>query len=368
MRKNTKLPLITNTIFAALIGGLSLWNVMAPKETVSWNENRTLAAFPSLSVSHIFGGSFDDDFERWFSDHFVHRDFWIELKSGLRRASLAIENNDIYYARNDRLVSRFASYNPSVLDANLETVDQFAKDCGTTANVLLVPTASWGARSELPFGASDIDQIPLLEYAKTKLAGQNVIDYTQYASPSPHLYFRTDHHWNEQGAYLGYAAIAKEVLHKEPERFQYEEASPSFTGTMYSKSGAFWTKGDPINRILPEKPVNAVITFDNGETIPSVFSEKRLAEKDKYMFYADGNHPYAKISTDVHNGRKAVIAKDSYSHILMPYLICEYEEITLIDLRYYHEPVSQLLDDSSDLYVIYSLDNFATDQSIAFLR
>ena len=54
-----RLHIVTIICFAAFIGVLSLWNVAAPKRTVSWNENRTLAAAPDLSASHIFGGRFD---------------------------------------------------------------------------------------------------------------------------------------------------------------------------------------------------------------------------------------------------------------------------------------------------------------------
>lgn len=367
--KNRKILHITTIlIYAGIIGVLSVWNVLAPKETVSYHENRTLAPTPSLSASHIFGGNFDDDFENWFSDHFVKRDFWIELKAALRKGMMAIENNEIYFANHNRLVSRFASVDERVLEGNVESVQLFLEETGTTGNLLFVPTAAWGAKSDLPDGAWDVDQEAMLADLKDAFEGQAFIDYTAYAAPNPTLYFRTDHHWNEQGAYLGYAAIAEKVLNKEPNHFTYEKASANFAGTMYSKSGAFWTAPDSIFTILPEEPVEVTVTFDNGETLDSIYSKNRLLEKDKYTYYADGNHPRADIHTSIGNGKKAVIVKDSYSHILMPFLITEYEDIILIDLRYYRLPVSELVDESTDFYVIYSLDNFASDPNIAFLR
>ena len=77
---------LTVYLFAGYIAVFSVWNVFAAKRTFSANENRTLAAAPSLSAQHIFGGSFDTDFETWFSDQFVGRDSWIELKSAVRKA------------------------------------------------------------------------------------------------------------------------------------------------------------------------------------------------------------------------------------------------------------------------------------------
>ena len=60
--------------------------------------------------------------------------------------------------------------------------------------------------------------------------------------------------------------------------------------------------------------------------------------------------------------------KDSYAHILMPYLISEYEEIDMVDLRYYHDSVSELIKEDSDVYFIYSIDNFAQDPNVIFLE
>ena len=368
MKNNRLIQTATIIIFTGILGVFSVWNALAPKESVSWNENRTLAPAPDLSASHIFGGRFDDDFETWFSDHYMNRDFWIELKSMIKKGMFSIENNDIYYADGDRLVSRFAAVDDTVLQSNTETVLAFSKEHNTVPNVLLVPTAAWGASSALPAGAWDIDQEALLKQLEEDFSGANFIRCMDYLPKDPSLYYRTDHHWNELGARCGYEAICAEVLHKEPNAFRYEDASDAFSGTMYSKSGAFWSKPDMIRTIIPEVPVEAVTTLDDGTVLDGVYNPERLNEKDKYTYYADGNHAREDIHTSIGNGKTAVLVKDSYSHILVPYLITEYENLILIDLRYYHAPVSDLLTNDTDLYFIYSLDNFASDPNLAFLR
>lgn len=361
---------LTLGCFIGYIGCFTIANLFSGSRDISYNENRTLASAPSMELQHILSGRFDDDFEKWFSDQFVARDFWIELKAGIRRLSGAVENNDVYFARDGRLIQRFASYNEETLKTNAGIVNEFCEENGITGNVLLVPTAAWGAASELPAGAYDIDQEDLINDAAELFAKQNFIRYTDYASPSPSLYFRTDHHWNEKGAYLGYEALADKVLHKQPNSFTYETVSTDFCGTMYSQSGAFWNSSDSICRIIPETPVETTVNYDGQYTENSIYSEKRLNEKDKYMYYTDGNHAYISIQTDADTNRKAVLIKDSYSHIMIPYLITEYSEITMIDLRYYHSPVSQLIEDkeNTDLCFIYSLDNFCKDPNLAFLR
>lgn len=368
MKKNKLIQTATILTFIGILGVFSVWNVLAPKERVSWNENRNLAPDPDFSPAHIFGGRFDDDFENWFSDHYMNRDFWIELKAILRKCMLSIENNNIYFAEEGRLVSRFAELDDTALSSNAETILAFAEEQNVTPNILLVPTAAWAAEEELPAGAWDLDQEALLAEMEEVFTEANFIPCLDYLPRNPSLYFKTDHHWNEQGAYYGYEAICREVLNKEPNSFRYEDASTSFSGTMYSKSGAFWTAPDTIRTIIPETPVKAETVLDDGQVLDGVYNPKRLNEKDQYTYYVDGNHAREDIHTDIANGKTAILIKDSYSHILVPYLITEYENLILIDLRYYHAPVSDLLEDNCDLYFIYSLDNFASDSNLAFLR
>ena len=367
-----KIPFRTYTILAASawLIVVSLLNVFAEKPDVSWNENRTLQEMPSTQPATLFSGNFDEQFEKWFSDHFVNRDKWIELNAIARKATGAIENNGVYFAKDGRLVQQFQTVNETTLQANIDIVNAFCTDHSVKANIFLVPTAAWGAANELPVGASDVDQKALLQEIKQKFPDQTFIDYTELASPSPNLYYRTDHHWNEKGAYQGYVAIASQVLNKIPNAFIYTEVSDSFEGTMYSRSGAFWVSPDPIYEIDPDgSDLQVSVSYDNGDTVTdSLYSTDRLSTKDQYAYYIDGNHAYVDIKTNMNTNKKAVIVKDSYAHILMPFLATEYSEIQMVDLRYYRGNVSDLLDDQTDLYFIYSLDNFCTDPNLAFLN
>ena len=367
-----KIPLRTFTILAASawLIVVSIANVFAEKPTVSWNENRTLQEFPSTAPASLFSGNFDEQFEKWFSDHFVSRDMWIELNAIAHKAAGAIENNGVYFAQDGRLVQQFQTVNEATLQANIDTINSFSSDHNVKSNVFLVPTAAWGAASQLPNGACDVDQKALLQEIKQQFPEQTFIDYTELASPSPNLYYKTDHHWNEQGAYQGYVAIASKVLNKIPNTFTYNEVSNSFEGTMYSRSGAFWVHPDSIYEIVPDGiDLQVTVSYDDGDTVTdSLYSTERLSTKDQYAYYLDGNHAYVDIKTNTNTNRKAVIVKDSYAHILMPFLATEYSEIQMVDLRYYRGNVSDLLDDQTDLYFIYSLDTLFHLQPRQFLQ
>lgn len=363
--KKTLRDRLTVGIFLGSLGILSLANAIAPKKDFSELENRELAKSPSMSLSHIVSGHFDDDFENWFSDHFIGRDFWIAAKSGARLLSGAIENNDVYYADDGRLIRRFPYADERRTAQNIDLLNTFSAEHGVRMGVMLVPTSAGSDASKLPFGAADEDQDALYDKIAAEL-NADMLDVRSSLKEND-CYFRTDHHWNEKGALQGYLAVC-DYLQETPQEFTYEQVSDSFRGTMYSRSGAFWTKGEPIMRITPPKEIHVQLTYDGSTVTGSVYSEERLAGKDQYMYYVDGNHASVHFSTDAGTGRHAVIIKDSYAHILMPYLITLYDEIDMIDLRYYRDPVSDLLQENSDFYVIYSLDNFCDDVNMVFLK
>ncbi len=366
MKKN-KFQKITVILFILFIFLFSIGNLIYPKKDYSENENRTLASFPSTSIKSLFSGSFDDLFETYFSDHFINRDSWIELKAAYKKVTGSLENNHVYFGKNDKLIRSFQSYDTRSIEQNVSIINEFAANNNIKANILIVPTATI-QKDDLASGSYNVDQKELENTLKEQFASQNYISLYDELNNGNDNYYYTDHHWNEAGAKIAYEEISKNVLNKEPNTFHNELVNDSFYGTMYSRSGAFWVNPDSIYQIIPDQDISVSVTYDETSTEASIFSEKRLNEKDKYMYYLDGNHSHVSITTSIQNKRKAIIIQDSYAHILIPYLITEYEQIEVFDPRYYHDSVSSFIDDNTDVYFIYSMDNFAEDKNLVFLK
>ncbi len=368
-RNENIVNILSAAVFAVFIFGIAIVNLFHGNGSFSENENRYLASFPEVSAQNVFFGDFDTEFETWFSDQFIGRDTWIERKAAARRSMGAIENNGVYFASGQRLIQQFLSYDESQLEHNIRYLLDFAEENKVRLNVLLVPGAGTGEKKFLPFGAYNVDETKLISDIYAQMPSQNCIEIAPALSSSGDYYFHTDHHWNAEGAKTGYDAICRSVLKKESLAFSYTEVSDDFKGTMYSRSGAFWTKADPVIRIDPVHPRSFTVTFEDGSVMHSLYADARLKEKDKYTYYLDGNHPYVNIKTDIEGGRRAVIIKDSFAHILLPFLACEYSEIDMFDLRYYNGSVSEYIKDreNTDVYVIYGAETFCTDKNLAVL-
>jgi hypothetical protein len=71
----------------------------------------------------------------------------------------------------------------------------------------------------------------------------------------------------------------------------------------------------------------------------------------------------------VRKGRLLVI-KDSFAHTLAPFLADSFRKVTLVDVRYYKNSVTDLVKQGKydRVLVMYGIDNFATDTDLAWLK
>lgn len=362
-----KIQYITISLFLIFIFGFAILNVFNKDKEFSENENRYLATMPQINLKNVFDDDFDEEFDTYFNDQFVFRDQWIMLKSFYQQLTLNIANNGVYYAKDQNLISQGLSYNKTLLNKNIQYVSNFAKKYDSV-NFMLIPTAAAINSELLPAFSYNYDQLAIIDLAYTNV-GANNIELADKLTGQSEQYFKTDHHWNEKGAMVGYEAICQQVLNKEPNKFTYELVAENFKGTLCSKAGTFWYEGDDIYRIdhLAKIEVKMQIELD-GKIYDSIYMAEALKTKDKYTYYEGGNHAYVKIETSINNGKKAFIIKDSYAHILIPYLVSEYEEIEMVDLRYFRQDLSNYIEDNDDVYVIYSVDSFVSASNLVFLN
>ncbi len=362
-----KIQYLTIILFLIFIFGFAIVNIFTSDREFSPNENRYLANMPEISIDNIFNNDFDEEFDTYFNDQFVFRDQWIMLKSLYQQATFNIANNEVYYAKDQNLISQTLSYNEALVANNIKYVNNFAKNYANV-NFMLVPSAALINKDLLPSFSYNYDQLAIIEQAYTNVEANN-INAVDNLLKEDGMYFRTDHHWNEKGARIGYEAICDQVLNKEPNSFNYQLVADDFKGTLLSRAGTFWYEGDEIYHIAPDEAIKVEMQIDQEEKIyDSIYVNEALNEKDKYTYYEGGNHAYVKINTSLNNGKKAFIIKDSYAHILIPYLISEYEEIEMIDLRYFRQDLKEMIEEDDDIYIIYSVDSFISDTNLVFLN
>ena len=201
--------------------------------------------------------------------------------------------------------------------------------------------------------------------------GLPVIDFSAAltAHADEPIFYRTDHHWTSLGAFYGANALL-EVLGRESlkqESFTPEIASTSFNGTLYSQSGIHWLTPDTMEYWVEE---DGLTVIRGCAWSPPGCHPTGCGIKDKYASFLGGNQPLCVIQNEnARDGGKLLLIRDSYSDALAPFLAQSFEEVHLLDLRYYRmSPAKYAAENGIDqICVVYSVPNFITDRNLVFL-
>lgn len=366
---------VRSILFAVVILGLSIINIIQPTKVFSSKENRYLEGFPELSFKTIMTGEFSTDFEKYASDQFVGRDNWIGLKTVSGLAILKKDNGRVYFGKDDYLFDVENNLNDEQFTLNINILNKFSqaikkveKDIKITA--LLVPTKTEILGEKLPAYAPVIDEKLLVEKIKEALNKNiNVTDLIDKFSEhsNEYIYYKTDHHWTSKGAFYAYEKYLN-IVGGNPlleTDFIIEMVSDEFYGTSYRKANFYLGKGDIINKYTPKNPLDLEISYNNSSTSKELYDNSFLNKTDKYSFFLGGDKALVEINTSVKNNKTIVVLKDSFANSMIPFLVNNYENIIIIDTRYFNDSVSQLINerDVDEVLLLYNIQTFVSEKS-----
>lgn len=155
-----------------------------------------------------------------------------------------------------------------------------------------------------------------------------------------YIYFRTDHHWTALGAYYGYSEFMSSKGDTPLSLDQFEKIDlGDFLGSSYTKTLDKSLEENPDN-IVAYKPLNNhefTIYKGNDGTKADIIDLKYADDiSKKYLtFISSGGATWSRVKTDIKNGKKVLVVKDSFGNMLVPFLVPHYEEIYVVDSRFY---------------------------------
>lgn len=353
--------------------------IALPKNNFSEVEKRALQAAPELSVSTLTDGTFTAGTESYLSDHFPARLGLVGLHSYF--TLLCGENGagGVYRGRSGWLFNGPVMVDKTNFHQNLQAMSSFAQSAGAPAYLMAVPTSGAVESEELPADHQPYPDSQLLAEAKKSLSGSvQWVDITGLFAKltnKPALYYRTDHHWTSEGAYMAYRAFCGLTKMATVPAAAFAVSNyPGFYGTIYSKSGLWAAKPDTLS-VWQDKNLHLSVTVSDEIAAKvirtdSPFFMAQLAHPDKYPVFLDGNHSLVTIKNEAAPARRLLIIKDSYADCLAPFLAENYREIDLIDLRYFRrQTVSQYIKNNrpDEVLFVYGLDSLVNDRNIPLL-
>ena len=373
-------------VFIAFLVLISGGSILMKDRKFSPNENRYLAESPKVSVDNILSGKFQDGLEDYLRDQICVREEWITIKTGIQKACGDTDIGGAYVGKDGY---DFEKITPEDVDdklaaRNMKAVKEYFEDASETIDkarlsFLLVPTSGLIMQDKLPKNARLFDQASYIDQVQSAVSDYNFIDARDVLSShaDQYIYYKTDHHWTSDGAYYAYEKWCEDTGHEAAPLDALEKTveSDKFRGSLYSKildAGSaydeIWTYGPKDG--APFGSENCLVTMDEKNETDSVYDRSKLKEKDKYAFFFGGNygevHVQNRAADEENKGRNVLVIKDSFANSFAPFLTQNYENIYMIDLRYYNGDMKAYLQehDITDVLVLYNISNFISDRNI----
>ncbi|MCC6095100.1 MAG: hypothetical protein LIV24_08825 [Eubacterium sp.] len=364
---------IMTRMFLGAAGVILILNILVPSRTFSADENRNLAQRPKLTASGLVRGDFFRDFNSYLSDQFVGRDVWMNIRS-LGVALLGNqESGNVFFGKKGYLMAKPVVPDKKAADGTIEAVNDFSnRHRDLQINMLLVPDAASILTDKLPANAPVEDQIGDIRSFENRLDSQvGTVDAVSALQKNREqkIFYKTDHHWTSLGAYEVFLGGAGQLGIDAPiTDNKVYTVTDSFQGTLASRSGRHIAH-DSIEVYQPQgTDVAYYVNYpDTGSKSASMFESDKLKEKDQYQVFFGGNHPLVEIHTTADNGRNLLVFKDSYANSFMQFLYPYFQNIIMIDPRYYYDDVETAITSYgiTDVLFLYSADTLFADTNLA---
>lgn len=369
--KMTKLSKKMSPILAVCVVIVCVLNLLWPDAKTSSMENRSLQQFPTISLSSINDGQFFKDVNNWYSDQFVGRDQWIQLKYLISKMTGVKKIDDVYLGKG-ALIEDTSAVNEEQKERNIQAINQFCTSSGKASYFLLAPNAVSVQSDKLPSFATPLDQNAQIDDYLSKLdASIQKVDVRDSFKEhkNEYLYYKTDHHWTSLGSYYAFQALSSSMDLGQTEISDYHvyPVSTDFKGTLSGKVGSAFME-DQIDIYVPKENSEYIMTDETSrDSSRSIYSMDALHTKDQYTVFLSGNTGRISLEMDNDSDRHLLLIKDSYANSMIQFLIPHFRTIDIIDPRYYFEDVSKLLDSQliTDILFLYNSNTLMQDTSIA---
>ena len=304
-----------------------------PKEEKKGDESATVS-------SKSYGGSITNGSD---NDEKKKKDSDKEKQVKGEEIAEGVYANGVIVVYQDGHYRAMSMYGGGYGDTFADSVNNYASDLpGVRVYALVAPTASefYTPENFADYNASQEDDIIEINDMLRGATGINVCP-ALLSHKKETIYTRTDHHWMSLGAYYAAKEFASAAKTSFLDISQYDRKVKSdYVGTLYTFSG---NNADLLNDpedfiyYVPKKKDYTAEYYDQAFNYVyegDMFVDIQMTS-EYYSTFISGDAYSVKISTGTKNGRKCMVVKDSYGDAFVPFLTGSFEEIYVVDMRYF---------------------------------
>jgi hypothetical protein len=410
---------LNSFLFVIILITVGVLFLVLPKEKISVDEKRALKQFPVLTEERLLSGKYFEDIDLYYSDNFIYRNDIIALATEIKKYK-GIKNDEIQYFTKTKALPKTTiikvtpnktdDYNAKkgneILDDSTATdttseayeninsvivykrraiqiyngsrkklskfaalISNYKTALGPNVNVycMAIPV---GSDFNLPNSFKKDREKTSINYLYS-IMNPSIKCVNAYDELEKHqdeyIQFNTDHHWTGRGAYYAYLAFCGSAG-IEPlaiEKFEIKKIN-NFIGTLYN-----FTRSEDLKQ---NKDYVEYFKIPNA-TKATYFNENLTIEKktklyseyarggNSYGVFLGGDYPMMHIKSDVKNGQKILIIKDSYGNAFSPFLCAHYEDVYIVDYRYLKSNIKNIMKKYSINNIVFAHNVFVINSS-----
>lgn len=384
-----------------LVLGVLCWAL--PQPTYSEYERRDLVRMPEFSFESLFFGEYTAKVELSFADTFPFRDGFVRLK-GMVEEGRGLHISGALYgpvpvtpgkaeetpAQKEETPAAPESSAPENSEENWADEEDSGEKGETVAGIFIYKNMGFelfgGSAETAEYYSSVINKYRDALPERVNVYSMVVPKHAEFALPKryasisnsqkesidkiysglesgitavdaysklkeyskEYVYFNTDHHWTGLGAYYAYTAFMECAGLPYYDYSDYtKHRIEDFRGTLYSGTQAESLYNNPDYVEWCEFPVSYTAYLYKKGDLADYYETTVMASYAKganaYGVYLGGDFPLIIIKTNVGNGRKCLIIKESYGNALSTYIASGFDETYIVDERYYEGNITELV-------------------------
>ncbi len=364
-----KNKLVISVFLGMIAVFIAVLSLPADTESVA-KENRAMSEFPEFNKETVFSGEFASGVESFIGDHIGLRSFLTGLSKGIDNlkgytpdtGKIVSTNKDIGTGTTqkqtllavDNSVMEMFIRNKDYEQIYTDTINHYAQKLPENIRLfnMIVPT-------QLEFQESIYKNLQDSQKDAIDTINQGlderVIAVDAYGALEEHkdeyIYFRSDHHWTQLGAYYGYEQFMEQSGGVSVNKDDFEKNEIyKFLGYLYDKvelneiasmpDTIEWYDVDDKGLITTQMHS---ISADGEDTLYNgVMYDRTMRD---YRFFFGSDHPVVEMTNDeIPDGKTIVLLKDSYANVLSPWLVKSYHKVILVDPRIYEGSFQTVID------------------------
>ncbi len=367
---------------AFLIGGAYV-TLSSEKREVSAMENRQLAkATADLTFENVMSGAYMKSVETYVTDHVFNRDSWISLHAFLSKDLFRqTVKNGIYVSADGTMESPMKeTIDTNMLLDDLSAFTTSMQSSGVDVYFGLAPNKASMVEVEPNMPDYMGNEAPtIFKETRDSLAtveGMTVMDYRKPLNTADKLsdvFYKTDYHWNINGAYLAYIQTVKQIAAKHPEvsdplkpgelrtkahdRPYYGSYARSTT-LQYVKNGDTFEWMEPKAGFTPSSICYNRAEPCNGNLINKKPLKSEETYTEMYSLFLHRNWPIITMDQEApKNDTRTLILKDSYANPMLTLLPEHFGHLSVIDIRHFNESSIETYVKDNDIDVVLFIHN-----------